>query len=171
MRMTLDLLHEFANTEVFCLFHNCTWQSRYSDINVYFLALFDKPMDRSLSTGLPVLNLTCVYVFCLRLCLDLNVQQTLAHNCQQVSLCNRLDYKARLTAWSRAVGGGTRQQRQKRKECLHLNPTPGACPEGTKQWPEQPHKPTLITTDVATPDVHDQPTPEALPWLWPWPTD
>ena len=28
MRMTLDLLHEFANTEVFCLFHNCMWQSR-----------------------------------------------------------------------------------------------------------------------------------------------
>ena len=25
MRMTLDLLHEFANTEVFCLFHNCMW--------------------------------------------------------------------------------------------------------------------------------------------------
>ena len=28
-----------------------------------------------------------------------------------------------------------------------------------------------MTTDVATPDMHDLPTPEALPWLWPWPTD
>ena len=64
---------------------------------------------------------------------------------------NRLDYKAQLTAWRRAVGGGTQQQRQKRKECPHLNPTPGACPEGTKQTLEQPRKPTLMTTDVATP--------------------
>ena len=32
--MTLDLLHEFANTEIFCLFHNCMWQSRHSfDLN------------------------------------------------------------------------------------------------------------------------------------------
>ena len=35
MRMTLDLLHELANTEVFCLFHNCMWQSRLSEVNVY----------------------------------------------------------------------------------------------------------------------------------------
>ena len=34
MRMTLDLLHEFANRKVFCLFHNCMWQSGYSEVNV-----------------------------------------------------------------------------------------------------------------------------------------
>ena len=38
MRMTLDLLHEFANMEVFCFFHNCMWQSRHSEVNVYVLA-------------------------------------------------------------------------------------------------------------------------------------
>ena len=36
MRMTL------ANTEVFCLFHNCMWQSRHSEVNVYFLALCEQ---------------------------------------------------------------------------------------------------------------------------------
>ena len=39
MRMTLDLLHELANAEVVCLFHNCMWQSRHSEVNVYFLEL------------------------------------------------------------------------------------------------------------------------------------
>ena len=36
MRMSFDLLHELSNTEVFCLFHNCMWQSRNSEVNVYF---------------------------------------------------------------------------------------------------------------------------------------
>ena len=36
--MNLDLLHKFANTEIFCLFHNCMWQSRHPEINVYLLA-------------------------------------------------------------------------------------------------------------------------------------
>ena len=56
MKMTLDLLHEFANTEIFCLFHNCMWQSRHSEVNVYFLALcVNKPTDCPLFTSLPVL--------------------------------------------------------------------------------------------------------------------
>ena len=42
MRMTLDLLHEFANTEVFCLFHNRMWQSWYSEVNIYVLALCEQ---------------------------------------------------------------------------------------------------------------------------------
>ena len=36
MRVTLDLLHEFANTEVFGFFHNCMWQSRDPEVDVYF---------------------------------------------------------------------------------------------------------------------------------------
>ena len=63
MRMTFDLPHEFANTEVFCLFHNCMWQSRHSEVNVYFLALCEQ------TDGLFTFNkshrvyLICVYVF------------------------------------------------------------------------------------------------------------
>ena len=40
--LSIDLLHEFANTEVFCLFHNCMWQSRHSEVNVYFLELCEQ---------------------------------------------------------------------------------------------------------------------------------
>ena len=32
--MTLDLLHELQNAEVFCLFHNCMWQSRQSQVTL-----------------------------------------------------------------------------------------------------------------------------------------
>ena len=56
MRMTLDLLHEFSNTEVFCLFHNCIWQSRHSEVNVHFLAQCEQTGGCSLSTGLTVLT-------------------------------------------------------------------------------------------------------------------
>ena len=42
MKMTLDLIHEFSNSEVFCLFHNCMWQSRHSEVNVYFFALCEQ---------------------------------------------------------------------------------------------------------------------------------
>ena len=42
MRVTLDLFHEFANTQVFGLFHNCMWQSRHSEVNVYFLELCEE---------------------------------------------------------------------------------------------------------------------------------
>ena len=42
MRMTLDLLHEFGNTKICCLFHNCMWQSRHSEVDVYVLALCDQ---------------------------------------------------------------------------------------------------------------------------------
>ena len=53
--MTLDLLHEFANTEVFCLFHNCMWQ--YPDTLKSMSissSCVNKPMDCPL-TGLSVL--------------------------------------------------------------------------------------------------------------------
>ena len=40
--MTLDLLHDLANTEVFCLFYNCMWQSRHSELNVYFIELSEQ---------------------------------------------------------------------------------------------------------------------------------
>ena len=83
MRMTLDLLHEFANTEVFCLFHNCMWQSRHSEVNVCFLALCEQTDGLFTFNGSLRSNMICVYV-CLRLRLDLNSQQTLAHNCSQV---------------------------------------------------------------------------------------
>ena len=73
MRMTLDLLHEFANTDFFCLFHNCMWQSRHSEVNVYFLALCEQTDGLFTFNGslpfLPDLRLR----FRLRLCLDLNV--------------------------------------------------------------------------------------------------
>ena len=42
MRMTLDLLHELTNMEVFCLFHNCMWQSRHPDVDVYFPKLCEQ---------------------------------------------------------------------------------------------------------------------------------
>ena len=61
MRMTLDLLHEFANTEVFCLFHNCMWQSRHSEVNVYFLALCEQ--TDGLSTFLVVSDLLACFTY------------------------------------------------------------------------------------------------------------
>ena len=63
MRVTLDLLHEFANTEVFCLFHNCMWQSRHSEVNENFLAQCEQ--NDGLSTFNKSLrsHLICVYVF------------------------------------------------------------------------------------------------------------
>ena len=39
MRVTLDLLHEFEDAEVLCLFHNCMRQSRH---HVYLLALCEQ---------------------------------------------------------------------------------------------------------------------------------
>ena len=49
--------------EVLCLFHNCMWQSRHSEVNVYLLALCEQ------TDGLSTLHkslrayLICVYVF------------------------------------------------------------------------------------------------------------
>ena len=67
MRMTLDLLREFANTEVLCLFHNCMWQSRHSEVNVYFHTLCEQIDGLFTFNGSPRSNLICVYVFRLRL--------------------------------------------------------------------------------------------------------
>ena len=63
MRVTLDLLHEFANTEVFGLFHSCMWQSRHSEVDVYFLTLCEQINRLFNSNGSPRSNLICVYVF------------------------------------------------------------------------------------------------------------
>ena len=63
MRMTLDLLHEFANTEVFCLFHKCMWQSRHSEVSVYFLALCEQTDGLFTFNGSPRSYMICVYVF------------------------------------------------------------------------------------------------------------
>ena len=62
MRMTLDLLHEFANTEVFCLFHNCMWQSRHSEVDVYVLVLHEQTRWLFKNKS-PCSNMICVYVF------------------------------------------------------------------------------------------------------------
>ena len=61
--MTLDLLHEFSNTEVFCLFHNCMWPSRHSEVNVYFLALCEQTDGLFTFTGSHRSYLICVFVF------------------------------------------------------------------------------------------------------------
>ena len=92
--MTLDLLHDIANTEVFCLFHNCMWQSRHSEINGYFLALCQKPMDCPLFTGLPVLIWSASTFSSASLSLSTNVQQTVAHNSSQVSPCLRWCFRS-----------------------------------------------------------------------------
>ena len=79
MRVALDLLQEFANTEVFCLFHNCMWQSRHS----WSLC----PFPRAARTKrVAPFKLDLRLHFRLRLCLYLHVQQTLAHNFKQVAL-------------------------------------------------------------------------------------
>ena len=72
MRVVLDLLYEFANTRVFGLFHNTMWQSRYSEVNVYFFALCEQTDGLFTFNGYLDLHLR----FCLCLCLSLNVQQT-----------------------------------------------------------------------------------------------
>ena len=91
--MTLDLLHEFANTEVVCLFHNCMWQSRHSEVNVYFLEVSEQTCWLSTHKS-PRSCLIGRLHFRLRLCLDVNVQQTLAHNSSQVSLCLRWCFRS-----------------------------------------------------------------------------
>ena len=47
MRMIFDPFHKLLNSEMFCFFYNCVWQSWYSEIN--FVLLF-----WSTKTGLPV---------------------------------------------------------------------------------------------------------------------
>ena len=62
MRMTLDLLHEFANTEVLYLFHNCMWQSRLSEIYVYSAVPREQTGWLSTHKSLRAC-LICAYVF------------------------------------------------------------------------------------------------------------
>ena len=39
MRMIFDLFDELLNSEMFCFFHNCMWQSWYSEVSVELLLL------------------------------------------------------------------------------------------------------------------------------------
>ena len=43
MRMTFDLFDKLLNSEMFCFFHNCMWQSWYSKVNVVLLHLYGSP--------------------------------------------------------------------------------------------------------------------------------
>ena len=62
MRVTLDLLHEFAHTKVFCLFHNCMWQSRHAEVDVYVLAPREQTRWLCINKS-PCSNMIFVYVF------------------------------------------------------------------------------------------------------------
>ena len=47
----------------FLLVHNCMWQSRHSEVNVYFLALCEQTDGLFTFNGSPRSYMTCVYVF------------------------------------------------------------------------------------------------------------
>ena len=68
MRVTLDLLHEFANTKIFGLFHNCMWQSRHSEVDVCLLTLREQ-LGLFTSNGSLRSNRICVYVVLLEMLL------------------------------------------------------------------------------------------------------
>ena len=55
--------YEFTNTRNFCLFHNCMWQSRHPEVDVYFLTLFEQIDRLFTSNGSPRSNSICIYVF------------------------------------------------------------------------------------------------------------
>ena len=61
--MTVDLFDELLNSEVFCFFHNCMWQSRHSEVNVYFLGLCEQTDGLFTFNGSLRSNMICVYVF------------------------------------------------------------------------------------------------------------
>ena len=76
MRITVDLLHEFTNTRIFGLCHNCMWQSGHPGIDVYVLELGRQTGWLSTHNGSHRSISICIYVFCLCLCLSPNDQQT-----------------------------------------------------------------------------------------------
>ena len=49
--------------ESFCLFHNCMWQSRHSEVNVYFLALCEQTDGLFTFNGSHRSSMISVYVF------------------------------------------------------------------------------------------------------------
>ena len=55
MRMIFDLLCKLLNSEMFCFFHNCMWQSWYSEVN--FVLLFLIHEYGSPSTCLIIFNM------------------------------------------------------------------------------------------------------------------
>ena len=85
MRTTLNLLHEFTNTRIFGLFHNCMWQSRHSEVNVYVLAPCDQIDGLFTFNGSLRSYMISVYVFVCVFVLIWTFKQTLAHNWKQVS--------------------------------------------------------------------------------------
>ena len=88
--MTLDLLHELTNTEVFCLFHklHVAIQTLWSQC-LFPRAVWTNRWIVYFSQVSPCLH-DLRQRFRLRLCLYLHVQQTLAHNSSQVSPCLQL---------------------------------------------------------------------------------
>ena len=66
--------------EIVCLFHNCMWQSRHCEVDVCFLALCEQNGWIDLFQRVSRFWFDLRLRFCLRLYLDLNVQQTLTHN-------------------------------------------------------------------------------------------
>ena len=62
MRVTADLLHEFTNTRIFGLFHNCMWQSSPSKIGVHLLELCEQTGWLSTHYGSPLSISICIYV-------------------------------------------------------------------------------------------------------------
>ena len=65
MRITLDLLDEFANTEVICLFHNCMWESKHLKSMSTSSSCVNKPVGCPLTRGLSSSISICIYVFVL----------------------------------------------------------------------------------------------------------
>ena len=63
MRVILDLLHELTNTRIFDLFHNCMWQSRYSEIDVFLVERCGRTCWLSNHNGTPRSISICIYVF------------------------------------------------------------------------------------------------------------
>ena len=54
-RLEVLLGEDDSRSSLRCLFHNCAWKSRHSEVNVISSRCVNKPMDCSLSTGLTVL--------------------------------------------------------------------------------------------------------------------
>ena len=65
---------------------SCMWQSRHSEVNVYFIELSEQTGWLSTLTSLSPFLLDLRLRFRLRVCLYLHVQQTLAHNSGRMTM-------------------------------------------------------------------------------------
>ena len=75
--------HELTNTRIFGLFHNCMWQSRHPEVDVYLLELGGPVSTNGSLRAYLDLHLR----LCLCLCLSLNVQQKNWYSCSQERTC------------------------------------------------------------------------------------